>query len=678
MVITDPALNVKAKKRLRVLSGIIALGLSASVQAGDIEALGQMSLEQLMDVEIAVEGASKYSQGRDETPASVSVVTAQDIKDYGYRTLADVLQSIRGLNVTYDRVYRHVSVRGYGQPDDYNPRILLLIDGYRSNDPVYDQAFLGPDFLLDPELIERVEFIPGAGSAMYGSNAFLGVVNVVTKNGQGVNAVEAAGEIRSYGTDKERLTWGKRFDNGLDVLVSGSHYDSDGQDLHFREFDRPETNHGVAKNLDGDRAERLFGKLSWDGFYLEAGFADRKKFLPTAQFGSTFNEGPNFYHDVQAFFNVRYQKDLTEHLNLSAQAFHGRYDYDGTYPFGDAPPFVLNRDETKTRWAGGELRLVSTHFDHHHLMLGGEYQNNWRQDQANFDIDPRFVYIDSRQDSERHGVYFQDDISLFDPLHLSLGARWDHYSTTGDTYNPRLAAIYKYGQGSSVKLLYGTAFRAPNQYEMFYASDPAISKGNTGLMPETTRSWELAWEHRFDRRLRLTASGFRYEIDDLIQQVVDPADNLLQFQNIGRVESWGAELEGEYRWDSGVRLRASYAWLHTRDGETGERVLNSPGHLVKFNLSAPLWQERLRAGVETQFTGEAPLLNGDAADSYPLVNLTLRSDKLFERHLPGFEVSGSVYNLLDEKYAVPAGDSVSLLQIPQDGRNFRVLFTYRY
>ena len=141
-----------------------------------------MSLEQLMELPVlTVVTASKREQKTTEAPAQATVVTADDIRAYGYRTLADILRSVPGFYVTNDRSYGYVGVRGFSRPGDFGGRVLLLLDGHRMNDSIYDTAAVLNDFIVDVDLIERVEIIRGPGSALYGNNAFFAVVNVFTK-----------------------------------------------------------------------------------------------------------------------------------------------------------------------------------------------------------------------------------------------------------------------------------------------------------------------------------------------------------------------------------------------------------------------------------------------------------------------------------------------------------------
>ncbi|MCL6471060.1 MAG: TonB-dependent receptor, partial [Ralstonia sp.] len=165
----------------------------AQTDATDLTAL---PIEQLMQVQV-VTGASKYAQAANEAPANVSVITAADIKAYGWRTLADILGSLPGLYTNYDRSYNTLGARGFLRAGDYDTRFLLLIDGHRTNDPIFDQAAVGTEAILNVDLIERVEYVPGAGSAVYGSNALFGVINIITKRGRDIDGVQASASTGS-------------------------------------------------------------------------------------------------------------------------------------------------------------------------------------------------------------------------------------------------------------------------------------------------------------------------------------------------------------------------------------------------------------------------------------------------------------------------------------------------
>jgi iron complex outermembrane receptor protein len=442
--------------------------------------------------------------------------------------------------------------------------------------------------------------------------------------------------------------------------------------LYFAEFDSPASNNGMAADLDGDRYQKLFAKVAYEGFILSGSYASRTKQVPTAAYGTVFNDPSTETTDAQGYADLDYYGRLGERWDIAGHVFYGSYTFEGNYPFG--PPVVLNKDETEGKWGGAEIRLLGQ-FEKHKLVLGTEYQNNFRQDQRNFDVAPYTLYLDDRRSSSRAGFYLQDEIALAQGLLLNAGVRYDDYSTVGGTTNPRLGLIWSPQQASSFKLLYGTAFRAPNAFEQYYNDGNATTKANPDLLPEKITSYEFAAEHELQPNFRLSASVFRNDIGNLINQVVDPADDLLVFRNIGDVRTHGVEFEAERAWDNETRLHASWAWQITRDQTTGAELENSPHHLAKLNYSRLLWSGVLRGGTELQYTGPRKTLVGATAGGYAVANLTLSSG----RPARGLELSASIYNLFDKRYADPARpEHAPIDAIEQDGRNFRLKLDYGF
>src|SRR5688572_2228394 len=175
-----------------------APGALAAAERGAAQ-LADLPLDDLLNLEVT--GASRTAQRRSTAAAAVTVITAAEIKALGHRTLADALRTVRGLNVVYDRSYSYLGVRGFFAPGDYNTRVLLLIDGNRVNDNLYDMAFIGSEAPIDIDLVERIEFIPGQGSPVYGANAFFGVINVVTRRLPQQRSALAFGAERHGGRD---------------------------------------------------------------------------------------------------------------------------------------------------------------------------------------------------------------------------------------------------------------------------------------------------------------------------------------------------------------------------------------------------------------------------------------------------------------------------------------------
>ncbi len=619
-----------------------------------------------------VVSASKFPQRLTEAPASVTVVTAADIKDYGHRTLADVLRSIRGLHVSYDRNYSYLGVRGFSRPGDYNTRVLLLVDGYRFNDNIYDQASIGSEFPIDIDLIERVEFVPGPGSSVYGGNAFFGVVNIITKRGADIGGTEVAGSAGSHGTGTGRATFGRRLDNGADLMLSMTDHRSRGSDHFYPEFVPLGVADGMARGLDDDRYRQLFARFSYRGWTLQAVHGERNKSVPTAPYGTAPGVEGTRTTDVNTYLDMKYSGTPAAGAELTGRLYYGRYAFDGAYIY-DAPPLYRNRDAVRGDWWGAEAKMVSTAIDRHKLVFGAEYQKDMRQRQKNFDELPYALNLDDRRSGDRAGIYLQDEIVLHDKLRLNAGLRYDHASGFGGIFNPRIGLIAEPAERTHVKLLYGTAYRAPNAYERFYAvPGPGGQKTNPDLRPERIRTGELAVEHLVHDGFRVGGSVFRYAIEDHINSVVDPADGLTVFRNIDRVRAVGFGVEAEHVWAWGARLRASYSHQRAQDA-SGARLTNSPRHLAKLNASAPLPGGWLRAGAELQYTGPRRTLAGETGGFW-LGNLNLSAERL----APGLDVSLGVYNLFNRRYADPGGTEHVQDTIEQDGRSIRLKLRYRF
>ena len=161
------------------------------------EDFSDLSLEELVKIKIpTVTGASKYAQKATRAPSAVSVISGEEIKQFGYITLIDVLRSVGGLYVTNNRTYHFLGMRGFSRPGDFNSRVLVMIDGHRMNDGVFNQDSIEGVFPLDVDLIDRIEIIRGPGSSLYGTGAFFGVINVISKRGKDMNGAEiAAGRV---------------------------------------------------------------------------------------------------------------------------------------------------------------------------------------------------------------------------------------------------------------------------------------------------------------------------------------------------------------------------------------------------------------------------------------------------------------------------------------------------
>lgn len=623
----------------------------------------------------SVYGAAKYDQKVNEAPAAVIIITDEQIKKYGYRNFAQILDSVPGLFTSNDRNYGYLGVRGFNRPGDYTSRVLLLVDNHRLNDAVYDQGGAGTEMPIDVDLIDHVEIIKGPGSSLYGTNAFLGIVNVITKRGRDIKGAEVSGEAASFNTYRSRLTYGNKFSNGVEMLLSGSLSDSEGhRELYYPAF--ASTNNGIAKDADRDSLSYYTGKFSYADFTLLGGYQWRKKNVPTAAFETVFNDNRNNTVDERTYLDLVYQHEFVNQLNVKARLYYDRYYYRGNFPFDYAatgtPPFTMNQDVAQSDWWGAELTVTKRLFDQHKVTIGTEYRDQFRLNQSNRDIEPPVTYLDDKHRSNLIAAYLQDEWALMEHLVLTAGVRHDQYSTFGGTTNPRAALISTWDK-TTVKLLYGHAFRAPNPFEQFYVAS-TTNKANPDVKPEKIKTYELVIEQYLGSHLRALGSLYQYDITGLISQTTDPTDGLLFYSNVDNITARGVELTMEGKWPSGLEGRLSYALQTTHNDETERQLTNSPQHLAKANLIVPVIADKLFAGLEGRYTSSRLTLGGNNASPFYILNLSLFSQRIVK----GWELSAHLNNLMNQKYGYPGSGEHQQDVINQDGRTFWVKLKYRF
>lgn len=660
---------------------------SAAPQEEAVDLLS-LSLEELMEVNVdVVYTASKYQQKVTDAPSSVSIITSDQIKRYGYNNFADILRSIRGFHVTNDRNYQYLGVRGFGLPSDYSNRILLLVDGLKTNENVYDSPLIDTAFPLDIDLIERVEIVRGPSSSLYGSSAFFAVVNVITKQGRDLSGIETAVEAGSFNSYKTRASYGTSFENGVDMLVSASFSDSDGNDrLYFKEFDDASTNFGIANDLDGDESMHLLATFNLDAYTLQGNYHRRTKAIPTAPWGTIFNNKSQASTDETLWLDLKYS-NITENgtnvlarINYNYATYAAKYPYEGD-PEYDEAPIVINDDSMEGQWIGGELQVNKSLWEKHNVTLGTSLQYNMQQDQRSFSIGaPDWSSLNDQRDSNNWALYLQDEFQINDTLAFHAGVRHDRYQSFGGTTNPRLALIYKPVANTVIKAIYGAAFRAPSAYELYYHDDHGTQNSNPNLQPETIESTELVLEHYFTNGMRGTINGFYNQTKNLIKQtedfldICDFGDPCLVFQNVGQVEAKGIEFELSGNWNNGVETVFSYTRQSTRNKETSKRLTNSSEQLAKINVIVPVYADKMFLGVEGQYSSDRKTLSGDTTDSFFIANVNIMATNSKEN----IELSFGIFNLFDEIYSDPGAGEHVQDRIMQDGITYRGKITYRF
>jgi iron complex outermembrane receptor protein len=652
---------------------VCSWGLGAAAQSSDLgerslEDLGQFGLSNVPQ-NVTVTTASKIEQSLASAPSVMRVVTAEDIRVFGYRTLGEALNGIAGLYTSSDRVNTYLGARGFGRPGDYNTRILILVDGVRINDNVFDSALVGYEFPLDVALIERIEYAPGPGAAVYGNSAMFGVVNVFTRRPSGVGVLELSGEYASARAAKGRATWGKRYENGAEVLLSTTRLHSAGseQPYYWDWFDAAPGTQKTANDFTGNGS--VFGHLAYDRFKVSIALNERKNGVPI-YFDDLLLPEHSTNLDRYVLVSASYADQIANSTSLMAQLSYHEAVYslntpfkDPTLPGGGSVFWELG----KGRWWGGEVRVTDTRFSGHRITAGLDFQQDAERRYA-FGVEGFAPDFDAPDPSSRYGVYVQDDIALGEEVTLIAGLRNDH-TTQFDSTNPRLGVIWRPKESTTVKLLYGTAFRGPNHFEQ---SSNALFFDVKKLEPERIQTAEVALEHQLDPATRIAGSVYQYRMDGLMRELSGDADGVI-FVNAGQTFSQGLELNAERRFPGGARLNANFAVKRATD-ERGSPLSNSPNRMLKMQFSTPLWSEHWRLGAEAIYMSERTTEMGSAVGEFVLANLTL-TGKLGRN----IDISGSIRNVGDKLHLDPARANIGRpFGVEQERRVVGVKLVVRY
>jgi outer membrane receptor for ferrienterochelin and colicins len=634
----------------------LAAGTQASPAAPDERTL-------LSDVP-SVFTASKYDQPTSEAPADVSVVTRAEILRYGWLTIADVLRGVRSFLVTNDRNYSYAGVRGAVRTGDYNGRILLLVDGHRVNDTIYDQALLGTEGPVDLELVERIEIVRGAGSSVYGSNAFFGVINVITRRGREVGGVEAGAFGGSQQTYGGRITIGDRIGASSEYLLSATAGKTNGErTLQFPTF--RDINDGMAVDQDADRWVKALAQWRIGDLSLSAVYDQRTRHVPTAPFNSVFNDARNETTDTRAWLEARYDTALAGG-NLTARAAVDDYRYEGNLVQSIAPD-IVNQDRSQATWWTAEATWSRDLADNLRLLLGAEAQSDIRNRQENGDRtfggndDLGYQRYFLATDSTRYwALYGQLEWQIARGLEAALGLRHDQYSSFGGVTDPRLALIYRPVDDLTLKLIYGQAFRAPNDYELYYNDGGVSQKANPGLQPERIRTSEALVEWRFAPQWRAVGAFYYNRITDLVTTVTDASDGLLV--NVNSQSQIGRGLEAEIEGRTGFGLEMFGA----ATTQLGEVAVGAPRTQLKGRLAQSFLGERAIAALEAIYASSRQTLLGTTIPGQTLTNLVFTAQNFW----PGLRLTAAVQNVFDATLADPGGPEHRQDRIPQPGREF--------
>ena len=533
-----------------------------------------------------VVSALKRPRTVSKSPAIMSVITARQIRQMGARTVSDVLEMIPGFDITMNRNgARQIGVRGI--LEDGSPKVKVLIDGHSVNEPGSGGASF-VFFDLVTENIKRIEIIRGPGSALYGQNAFLAVINVITKDTEDIDGFQLTTSGGSFDTQNYNILFGREY---KDLKISGflDYFDTEGfskkieQDIIFTDPASltPGRSHNSKEKTD------LNLKLSYKNLEINSKYLKKSR-EGYIGFDNALSDDTE-WKDTYIFSEFLYRLRLSEKLNMNTKAYYDQYNSDselesrpegfssGTYPDG-----IKGILRIKYRTVGFENQFNYNVFKGNELTLGFQYEYVHQGDIhygtnfhpltnaplpsfADFSNDLPFT---RRATRHIYAFYLQDEWNITKNIDLTVGVRHDRFTRFGGTTNPRAGLIWRFMEDAHLKVLLATAFRAPNFNELFFVNNPA-TVGNPNLDPEEINTFEAGLGYNFTDHIRGNLNYFYNRIRDRIQK---DSQTPSQDKNLGGARIKGIEAELKADWGNDNYAYTNYTFQNAEETRDRNRL----------------------------------------------------------------------------------------------------------
>jgi len=657
-----------------LLCGLILLGTAPAWADDDNPGAGpqdltSLTLEQLLN--IRVEAAALHPQTLRDAPASVTVITADDIYKYGYRTLGEAMASVRGFMPNDNRTYQSVGVRGFNLPWDYGSRILVMVNGHNMADHVFDSMlWFGDDFPIDMHLVKRIEIIRGPSSALYGSNGEFATINIITKPPDEAGPASLSTELGSFGEKKAQMMAEVPAGKTAKLLLSGTVFNDSGESpLYFPGLDTPANNHGQAIDMDGQKGYHFFANLTWRNWNITAVLSNRNQIQPVSWGDTIFNDRGTHVDETANYVEAAYTREFSRgtlrwRIYYNQDHLRGRFEF----PLSSAgiPGLGVedNRSAADSDWVGTQLTY---RFDVAHLgtlTAGAETEIDLRTLQSSQDFPPdpgERVNINIRD--KMYALFVQDERKLSSRWTLDLGLRLDGSAYRQSFVSPRAALIYQPSLNWTYKFLYGRSFRNPSAFDLFF-EDGLTAVANPYARPEKVDTFEVDVERKIGKRLNLVTAGYGYQLSDFLATVYTPS-GLGQTQNTGTIHAKGFEVELQARPATWLEATASYS-LQLADTDAAD-LPNSPQHLAKLHFAVPMGSKfDLSSGMQ-YISSRLTLADASLKPVY-LADFTVSSHRL----LPNFDVRAGLRNAFNSNYYDPIALNPRVDSMEQPGRTFFV------
>lgn len=583
---------MKALRTAVIISGLLFCNTALSVE--------KSKETDSVETEKMVVTATMSEKIIKDAPGAIEVITEQDIIELNAETLADALTEAAGLVVTTESGRINApSIRGTG-----NKHTLLLIDGRRITSGFKDMSGLEQ---IPVDLISRIEVVRGPASALYGSDAIGGVVNIITKKpSETLTAGGKAGFGRTtYGEGDEYKGsfYAGNTVNRSGFILAGGYRDRDGYDLD-----------GVTPDdSDSINMKSLGGRFSYDidsNHHLLTGFEAVDRDFSGLRDLQNMDRKRDM-NDKRLSYFMEYNGKITPLSSVMLLA--NRSEHENSLAITPAVNAVAGAvgDESDSERAINQFegRYTGLLFEKHLLTMGTEYVEEERKDASGMD-----------NEVDTLSFYVQDEYRITDPLYSLLSLRWDEYSDYGSEWTPRISLTYSIKDNFRLKASYGRGFRAPDFLELFVPTymrqGKEIYEPNPELKAESSESYEMSIEGEIrDFQGRLT--WFDSVITDMIDAVYYTSTgsgkskkDYYRYRNISEASMAGLEFEGSLRLRAGFSLTGNLAYLETEDKTTGKELEGKPDYKGSLKLSYGYIPMGIRGNLRMTYMGERHYSSG--------------------------------------------------------------------
>ncbi|NOU50728.1 TonB-dependent receptor [Pseudoalteromonas sp. JBTF-M23] len=559
----------------------------------DLEELLDQQLNQL-PTNTQVSTASRIERSSSDSMAVTHVITDKDIRQFNLQSLGDILALFAGIVTRDDSVFTYLSARGIGRPGDFNSRFLFLLDGTRMNENLLDAGILGYENFVDVGLIERVEYSPGASAALYGNNALLGVINIVTKTTSKLGDINIAASTTNDGAKHARITTGFRSSSGSDSWLSLSKTKVDS--IAFPVLQVPAE---VIKwqHLNKEDSTRVMFSHQTGSLQFQAAGSKRTRSFPDAY--TLFQNNTPEIEKVQneayflaLTFDDKVSRDIEAYFHISTHGNDLKRSAPRILPNREV---IFDRSLNSGRWSNLDGQLVFLGFDSHEFMVGFDFQKDHRQEFSYNAGTPSELDNYLKSNESRYGLYIQDLWRLSPKLKFQWALRHDNSDFSTARWSPSFTLKYQFADNHNLLIRHSRAFRVTNFLErntnsVFYVPAPDN---------ETLTYSEVSLVQRWTSSFSSFATIYQSNIKNLIHRdIFYPT-----YFNTPPITSQGLELGVDKRWYNGMSLVANMAFQRS-ELKGGFDIGNSPKFIGQLRFSVPLGQSGFLLSLHSHAVSE--------------------------------------------------------------------------